>query len=165
PDEATVWLAHEATITPEQSTTWQTHLNDYNIDPLFNQFGVAAVQFAPEAKQFDDHQGWLSDSFAIRGRATKRGYSRGSAEDGGWFGEYTKELPGVGIEIVIEFTGSFVPEEQIAAAVTYLKYRKRNKELPLAEVPPILLAESHADYVFIAEAGLFDPEWKKKSEF
>ncbi|MDR1711676.1 MAG: DUF4132 domain-containing protein, partial [Propionibacteriaceae bacterium] len=165
PDEATVWLAHEATITPEQSTTWQTHLNDYNIDPLFNQFGAKSPTFTEGATFIDDHQGWLSDTFAIRGRATKRGYSRGDAEDGGSFSEYVKELPGEKISIMIEFTGSFAVEEQMGAAVTRLSFQQRHRPLPLAEVPPILFAESFADYVFIAEAGAYDPDWERKSGF
>ena len=36
---------------------------------------------------------------------------------------------------------------------------------PETDVPPVLLTESYADYVHVAEAGAFDPEWEAKSEY
>ena len=164
-DGGRVGLAHRATVTPAEATQWTAHLADYEVDPLFSQLVAASPAYAPDATVTDDHQGWLSDSFAIRGRATRRGYTRGMAEDGGWFSEYTKDLPGAKIQVVIEFTGSFVPEEQIAAAVRTLSFRRAGRPLPLVDVPPILLAESYADYVDVAGAGAFDPDWEKKSAF
>ena len=165
PDDGRVGLAHLATVTPAEAAQWRAHLVDYGVDPLFSQMESVSPTYAPDATEISDHKGWLSDSFAIRGRATKRGYSRGMAEDGGWFCEYTKDLPGAKIQVVIEFTGSYVPEEQIAAAVQTLHFRRSGRPLPLADVPAILLAESYADYVDVAQAGTFDPDWEKKSEF
>jgi len=165
PDTGRVGLAHLATVTPAEAAQWKAHLVDYDVDPLFSQMTSASPQHTATATEIDDHKGWLSDSYAIRARATKRGYTRGMAEDGGWFGEYTKNLPSAKIQVVIEFTGSYVPEEQIPAAVQTLAFHRTSRPIPLAEVPPILLAESYADYVHIAEAGTFDPDWEKKSAF
>jgi hypothetical protein len=166
PAGAAVSLAHLVTVTPEEAAAWRSSLEDYQIEPLFQQFESAAPQFAPDAIEVADHRGWLSDSFAIRGRATKRGYSRAPAEDGGWFNHYHKELPGSGVRVEIGFTGSYLPEDQIAAAVTELTfYSKTGQRMTLADVPPILLAESHSDYVFVAEAGAFHPQWESRAEF
>jgi len=66
---------------------------------------------------------------------------------------------------VIEFTGSILPEENIPAAVKRLWFESDGRQLKLGDVPPILLAESYADYVHIAEAGGFDPQWDQKSGF
>jgi hypothetical protein len=165
PDNAQVSLAHQVLVTAEEAAAWTAHLADYQVRPVFSQFGALVPGFQPLELAVDDHLGWLSDSFAIRGRAAKRGYERGTPQDGAWFSEYFKSLPGSGLRVQINFTGSFVPEEQIAAAVTTLTFHKGALDLPLGEVPPVLLAESYADYVFIAEAGSYDPDWKNKSEY
>ncbi|MCL2467107.1 MAG: DUF4132 domain-containing protein [Micrococcales bacterium] len=163
PQGGHVGLAHRATITAAEADQWQAHLADYDVKPLFPQLTEPAPATAAGATAFDDHLGWLSDSFAIRGRATKRGYTRGMAEDGGWFCEYSKELPSARIRVVIEFTGSFLPEEQIPAAVRCLTFERAGRQVPLCDVPPILLAECYADYAYVAQAGTFDPDWEAKS--
>ncbi|MCL1837908.1 MAG: DUF4132 domain-containing protein [Propionibacteriaceae bacterium] len=160
-----VSLAHLATVTSAEAQIWRTNLADYEIEPLFSQFESVTPPTSTNTHKIEDHLGWLSDSFAIRTRATKRGYSRGYAEDGGWFRDYTKNLPSAEITVIIEFTGSFLPEEQIAAAVERLGFTHKGREMPLSEVPPILLAESYADYAYIAEAGTFDPQWESKSAY
>ena len=165
PDGARLRLAHRATVTDEEATQWRCHLNDYQVTPLFGQFEAVAPPIPPGSTAIDDHQGWLSNTFAIRGRAAKRGYVRGDVVDSGWFGEYYKDLPGAGIRVVLEFTGSIVPEEQFPAAVTLLVFEEAGRRIPLADVPPILLAESYADYVHIAEAGVFDQDWRAKSVY
>ena len=165
PDDARIGLAHRAGVTVDQAEAWRRHIKDYEIDQLFSQFESEPPPFLEGASVIDDHLGWLSDTFAIRTRATKRGYSRSPAEDGAWYATYYKDLPGAGFRVYIEFTGNTLPEEQIPAAVERLTFEKNDEEIMLAEVPPILLAESYADYVFIAEAGSFDPEWESKSGF
>ena len=162
-DDASVSLAHVATITSDEANLWRAHLSDYQVEPLFNQFDAVAPLVLGDVSAIDDHKGWLSDTFAIRGRATKRGFQRGAAEDGGCFYEYYKSLPGARLRVVIEFTGSYMPEEQMAAAVTDLAFERDGRRLPLRDVPKILLAESYADYVFIAQAGVFDKDWESKS--
>ena len=162
---ANVSLAHRALVDAQTAKQWIEHLRDYNVGPLFDQFKAVTPAVSPLATKINDHEGWLSDSFAIRGRATKRGYARGSSEDGGWFSEYFKKLPESGLRVVISFTGSILPEELVPAAVEELSFEKDGAALALKDVPPILLAESYADYVNIAEAGVFDPKWRDKAGF
>jgi len=165
PGSASIRLAHAATVSPMEAEQWRAHLADYQIEPLFAQFDAIAPPIKPGADAINDHLGWLSDSFAIRGRATKRGYKRGSAEDGAWFGEYVKDLPGAGMQVAIEFTGSYVPEELLVAAVKELVFRRNDRQIQLTDVPKILLAESYADYVYVAEAGTFNEQWEALSAF
>ena len=122
------------------------------------------------ATEINDHKGWLTDTFTLRGVITKLGYQRASIEDGGSFDRYTKPYKQLGIHVQIIFSGSYVPEENIPAVLYELAFSKQtsyswnSNDLPLSEVPPILLAESYADYLKIADATKgFDPDWEKKT--
>jgi len=167
PEDGKIGLAHWSVLPAEQVAAWQAHMRDYQVKALFDQFEVVELpERAADATAIDDHAGWLSDSFAIRGRANKRGYARGEAMDGGWFDTYRRPYTGVGLVALIEFTGSYLPEEQIPAAVTKLSFERTNgRSVALGDVPPILLAESYRDYVYVAEAGAYDPDWKTKAQF
>lgn len=167
-DGSVVGLAHAVVLGAEQSESWRQHLVDYEVAALFGQFGAPAPVAAGRETEIVDHRGWLSDSFSIRGRATKLGYSRAQGEDGGWFTEYRKPYVSVGLTAVIGFTGAFLPEENIAAAVTSLTFEgatRTTRTVALADVPPVLLAETYRDYATVAAAGTYDPEWEKKSEW
>ena len=166
---STVSLAHTALVSPEQTAAWTQHLADYGVTPLFNQFGGVTPVIAPDATEIIDHRGWVTESFTIRGLATKANYLRGSAEDGGWFTEYTKDFPSAGVQLVLGFTGNTLPEENIRAAITTLtaraltRGRAGSRDLPLSTLPPVLLAEAYGDYVRIAEAGAFETDWEKNT--
>ncbi|MHA7134207.1 DUF4132 domain-containing protein [Oerskovia turbata] len=166
---ATVSVAHGVLLGDEETARWREHLADYEVAPLFDQLSVTVPLTDAKATAISDRKGWLSDSFTIRGRATKRGYTRSQAEDGGWFSGYEKAYPSVGITAVIEFTGAFLPEENIAAAVTNLVFRRTTRgygqsaEARLGDLPPVLVAESYRDYLTVAAGGGFDAEWEKKS--
>lgn len=65
---------------------------------------------------------------------------------------------------MLEFTGSYVPEENFACATTALSFRgARHRAVRLADVPDVLLAECYADYAALAALGPFDPQWEKKA--
>jgi hypothetical protein len=166
-----ITIAHQSTIPAAASTAWLRHLSDYEVTPLFDQFGRSAPEMTAEKKkqrEFKDFEGWMSDTFKIRGRATKLGYTRGAAEDGGWFYQYVKRFHTTGLQAEIEFTGSALPEENITAALTQLSFHRIEGQsaqaLTLGEVPSVLLTECWNDYRQIAAEGSgFDPEWDKKA--
>lgn len=165
-----VQVAHASLMTAEERAAWQAHLADYDVTPLFEQLATEDPILAPVDGEIVDRKGWLTDSFTIRGAATKRGYQRGAGEDGGWFYQYLKPFTSLGIEVVIGFTGNPLPEENIPAAITTLSFNKlstgwRTKPVVIGDVPPVLLAESYADYLAVAAAGTFDPEWEKKARW
>ena len=164
PGDAVVALAHRVRLDEAAAQAWRAHLDDYEVTPLFAQFDNPSPQVDPQATELTTLRGHLTDTFSFRGVATKRGYQRGPAEDGAWFSEYTKGFPAAGLTVVQEFTGSYVPEENFACATVALSFRgDRHRAVPLGEVPPVLLAECHADYAALAALGPFDPQWEKKA--
>jgi hypothetical protein len=180
PDDARVSLVHAATLGDDEETgapAWRSHLADYELTPLFDQgLGADAADADPlpdlpdHATTIETRKGWLSDSFTIRGRATKLGYVRSQAEDAGWFSAYCREYPSLGITVEIEFTGAFLPEENITAAVRELAFRRtgtwdQRGLLAIKDVPKALLAVSYRDYLTVADGGVFDADWEKKSQY
>ncbi|MBK8446836.1 MAG: DUF4132 domain-containing protein [Micropruina sp.] len=164
PDDARVGLAHRVSVGGAASDIWLAHLADYEVTPLFDQFGNGLPALDREATAVTDLKGHLTDTFSVRGVATKRGYQRGAAEDGAWFNEYSKAFSSAGLTAVLEFTGSYLPEENIPCATIGLSFRaRRRRVVPLSEVPDVLLAESYADYAALAALGPFDLNWQQKA--
>jgi hypothetical protein len=166
-----VRLAHGALVADETAAAWQRHLDDYGVKPLFAQFGRSLLKIEPRqagATEIVDRKGWLTDTFTLRGTATKLGYERGEALDGGAFNEYRKRFSTAGIVAIVEFTGSSLPEENIPAALICLKFektggtRRSRGEAKLGDVPPVLLSECWNDYHAMAAKGAYDPEWQRK---
>jgi hypothetical protein len=175
--EASIRVAHECLVTPEQSQIWRQHFKDYEVEPLFEQFGRPNFDLPEERKQEDeleDFRGHVLEAFKLRGRANKLGYTRGQAQDGGWFFDYHKRFPTLGIEAVLEFTGNGLPEENREVALTTLHFERAAPEaepvnpgskMALGEVPPVLLSECWNDIRQIAAEGSgFDPDWEKKTQ-
>ncbi len=162
-------LAHGATLPRDTATAWDQHFTDYEVKPLFTQFGRKLIDL-PEDKhdsaEIDDRKGWLSDTFTIRGHATKLGWERGQPMDGGGFDDYRKPFRSAGIVAVVNFTGSYVPEENLPAALTTLSFetdgRRMGQKIKLKDVPPVLLSECWNDYHAMAAKAAFDPDWRKK---
>lgn len=174
-DESRIRLVHDSLLDSDEVAGWQQHLVDYEIRPLFQQLGKgnyalpAAQANTDEIKDFEGH---LLEAFALRVRALKLGYTRGAAEDGGWFHVYEKRFPTLGLVAVIEFTGNPLPEENRTVALLNLSFAASGGEswqrgkLPVAKVPKVLLSECYNDLRLIAAEGSgYDPQWQKKSEY
>jgi hypothetical protein len=170
-------LAHQMTTSSEIGSKWLQHLSDYEVTPLFDQFGRSSPAITEEQqrqRELRDFEGWLVETFKLRGRATKLGYNRGATGDGGWFHEYVKRFPTTDLQAVIEFTGNVLPEENRTAAMLKLSFQRDNPNgsgydaagLPLNKVPAVLLTECWNDFRQMAAEGPgFDPEWEKKSQY
>ena len=102
----------------------------------------------------------MTDTFALRGTALKRGYKRGEVLDAGTFDAYVKDFAALGLTAVLGFTGSWVPEDKMVCATTSLTFTRRGCPVPLDRVPPVLLAECRADYAALAALGPYDPDWE-----
>ncbi len=168
---ANIRLAHGALLPDGAADAWKTHLSDYEVKPLFAQFGrplLAVEGDMAKETQIKDRHGWVTDTFTFRGVASKLGYERGEALDGGYFNEYVKNFRSAGLCAVIEFSGNCLPEENVAAAQMYLSFHKimgkgrRGRAVPLGEVPGVLLSECWNDYRDMVAKGSYDPEWMKK---
>jgi len=172
---ARVHLAHDSNVSAQDSAAWRQHLVDYEVVPLFQQFGKGSYTLPEGKAQSDgigDFEGHMLEAFALRGRAGKLGYVRGASEDGGWFYTYEKRFPTLGITAVLEFTGNPLPEENRKVALTRMSFRPNDGDagtranLPLSRIPTVLLSECYNDLRLVAADGSgFDPDWQKKSEY
>jgi hypothetical protein len=172
PDDAWVSVAHPITVGVDIGARWKQHLADYEVSPLFSQFDRAPLPL-PESlaqeQRIADRNGHLIEAFKLRGRATKLGWTRGQAEDGGWFHVYRKHFTAAGITAVLEFTGNSLPEENRVTAITGLMFERSGPDgssdsTMLSEVPAPLLSECWNDVHEIAAQGTgFDPDWEKKA--
>jgi len=178
-DDAVIVLAHTCNTSAQVAAAWQKHLQDYDVTPLFLQFGRQAYVLPGEkqkATELSDFEGHMLTTFKLRGKANKLGFLRGEVEDGGCFYRYMKAFASLSLQAVLEFTGSFVPEEDQPAGLTQLYFEvmpqgdKQNywnaPKMPLGKVPAVLLSECYNDWKQIAAEGSgYDPEWKKKGLF
>ena len=180
PPVARVVLPHVCTTPPEVAKAWQQHLADYDVKPLFEQFAKAAYAVPAERRHetaIADFNGHLVEAFKLRGRLSKQGYTRGAAQDGGWFMDYHKHFPTLGLTATVDFTGSPMPEENRTVAILTLHFARKvegqestwagsDSYVPLGEVPAVLLSECWNDVRLAAAEGPgFDPEWEKKSAY
>ncbi|MFI5706884.1 DUF4132 domain-containing protein [Kribbella sp. NPDC051620] len=175
PADAVIAIAHDSLLDPEVVQAWQEHLVDYEVSSLFQQFGKGTFVL-PEKAATEyavlDFEGHLLEAFALRGRAGKLGYTRGEAQDAGWFYEYEKRFPTLGMTAVVAFTGNPLPEENRVVALNSLTFVRSvpgggpAAGVMLGEVPAVLLSEAYNDLRLMASDGTgFDPDWKKKSEY
>ncbi len=168
---STIGLAHGALIDDADTQAWKQHLQDYEVKPLFKQFGRTLLSIDKPQQSMtviDDRKGWVTDTFTIRGEASKLGYERGEAMDAGYFNEYKKSFQSAGILAVIEFSGNCLPEENVPAAMISLSFerysagRRTGGTLKLSEVPPVLLSECWNDYRSMVAKAAFDENWEQK---
>ncbi|MGI9333390.1 MAG: DUF4132 domain-containing protein, partial [Gammaproteobacteria bacterium] len=171
-----VKLAHQTLLDEQASEAWREHLADYEVEPLFDQLSRPLLMVdASNAgrSSVDDRRGYMIESFKLRGAATKLGYARGEAMDGGVFSDYVKRYESAGLVVCVEFTGSPLPEENIACALLELKFYAKQKRgygwgeaTELKDVPVVLLSEAWNDLHQIAAAGTgFDEAWEKKASY
>jgi hypothetical protein len=176
PPDAVVQVAHDSNLDAEAIAQWQQHLEDYEITPLFQQFGKGTYRLPDgqgSRKEITDFTGYLIEAFTLRGRATRLGYTRGGTEDGGWFYTYEKNFPTLGMSSVIEFSGNALPETNRTVALTHLRFTRHaegsghsSMPLRLEDVPAVLLSEAYNDLRLLAGEGSgHDPDWEKKVEF
>jgi hypothetical protein len=171
-----IQLAHSRLLPDDIVQVWKAHLADYEVAPPFDQFGRVLPSLAPtdkDKKAIGDRNGWMIETFKLRGAATKLGYVRGAAEDGGWFITYERRYQTAGLVALINFSGSPLPEENRVTALlelTFAKLRRNSNAygnpVTLGEVPPVLLAETWQDLYEIAAKGTgFDPQWEKSLQW
>ncbi|MEZ5709923.1 MAG: DUF4132 domain-containing protein [Blastomonas sp.] len=170
---ATIKLAHSTLLMPDEVSAWQNHLADYAVSPLFDQLGRSLPEVTNDMRKqrtISDREGHMIETFRLRGIASKLGYQRGEVIDGGCFVTYVRSMREAGLVAEVEFTGSYLPEENIPAALISLTFRKLmpngrpGNQVDFGVVPDVLLAESWRDLHDMAEKGTgFDPDWQKKA--
>lgn len=159
--DAVVRLAHRTVLSGAEADAWRRHLADYEVSPPFDQLGATAPDVPADAVAIQSPGGRrVTTVFALRRAATKRGYQRAPAGDGGWFWNYLKEFPSLGLTATINFSGARLPEEDGPCAVDDLEVRRGGAPVALGRVPPVLLAECCADFAALAALGRPDPHWR-----
>ncbi|MEV8376216.1 DUF4132 domain-containing protein [Kribbella sp. NPDC056861] len=174
PADAVIAVAHDSLLDQEVVQAWQEHLADYEVNSLFQQFGKGTFVLPEKSSagsELRDFNGHLLEAFALRGRAGKLGYTRGAAQDAGWFYEYEKRFPTLGLTAVVTFTGNPLPETNRTVALNSLSFLKTSPGgqpagVQLSDVPKVLLSEAYNDLRLMASDGTgFDPDWERKSEY
>jgi hypothetical protein len=167
--DAIVRVAHPLTMHDAHVADWTAHLGDFEVLPLFAQFGRKATVLDPslaKSEKSDAFVGHMIEAFKLRARATALGYVRGPAEDGGWFYRYTKAFPSLGLQVELAFSGNELPETNRTVALGELSFERTGDDartLRLGEVPAVLYSEVVADLEDIAQSGTgFDPAWQSK---
>jgi hypothetical protein len=176
--DARVRVAHDSILEAADVQRWLQHLADYEVQPLFQQLGKGTYRLADDkkgAQALADFEGHMLEAFSLRNRALKLGYTRGSAQDGGWFMTYEKRFPTLGLQAVIEFTGNPLPEENRNVALVQLSFETLqgggaangdSRKPSIGDVPRVLLSECYNDMRLIAAEGSgFDAQWRAKSEY
>lgn len=168
---ASIDIAHKLVLPPAESEAWIRHIADFEVPELLPQFSRPVHDLPPDladATAIRDRAGWLSDTFALRGAFIRSGYERGQPEDGGGFDHYQKTFASLNLVAMIHFTGSYVPEEQLPAALVKLCFVKGTQArsgagaMRLADVPRLILNECWNDFHDIAAGCAYDPDWKRK---
>lgn len=176
--DATVRVAHSLNTPEDERAAWIRHFGDYEVAPLFDQFmkpEYCLPDNLHEESEMADFRGHMIEAFKLRSRALSLGYTRGETQDGAWFYDYVKRMPGIGVEAVIEFSGNPLPEENLNVALCSLSFRKAFtsdgywsagvQSETLGDVPPVLLSECRNDMRIIAADGTgFDKDWERKVE-
>lgn len=172
---AVVRIAHDTLLDEDTVHRWQQHFDDYEVVPLFQQFGKGIFKLPAEradAYSLDDFKGHLVEAFALRGRTGKLGYTRGTPQDAGWFYEYEKRFPTLGLVVELGFSGNPLPEQNRTVALGELRVIKSvdggepGTTVRLGDVPAVLLSELYNDVRLMASDGSgFDPDWEKKTVY
>jgi hypothetical protein len=173
--DAVVMLAHSVNTTEKVIAAWRQHFADYEVEPLFDQFSRPLHQLLEEKinnSSLDDFQGHLIEYRALRNTAQKLGFNRGPTEDGGWFYTFVKKYPGLKLEVILEFTGVQIMEDDETVAILSLTFNEVESDgreeyrnaIPLKQVPAILLSETYHDLKAIAAKGSgYDKDWRSKT--
>ncbi|WIF73321.1 DUF4132 domain-containing protein [Proteus vulgaris] len=167
--DSSLRLAHCVFLNKKEKHTWLAHFQDYKVRFLFNQLEHDMPILEDKQTQFAEKKGWLTDAYTLRSTMTKLGYQRGSVEDAGFYNCYHKYFSGLDLSVIINFSGNCVSEENVTVALLELVFEKGRQsgldrhQLAIKNIPPILLAESYAEYLKIADACAgFSSDWEKK---
>ncbi len=168
---ARIRVAHSALVPEDTAKRWRTHLANYKVTPLFDQFDRPVPDLTAlrdDAIEIEDRKGWMIETFKLRAAATKLGYQRGQAEEHNIFTSYDKPFASLRLVVRIEFTGAAMPESNLQAALTSLSVFRHGGGIAqrLRDLPPVLLIEVWKDLYKIAAAGTgFDEDWESKAEW
>lgn len=170
-DSGEISLAHGAEMYKDHADKLIPQLKAEVVTPLFEQLNRIDIHTTLNLNQklINTYRGFLTDTFTLKGIFNRLGYSRDVIGDAGSFTEYYREFPAAGVKAVIDFSGSYVPEQEILAALGSLYFVKVSphfsESILLSEVPRIILSECVAHYESVASKTKgYDENWEVKTE-
>ncbi|MCL2850258.1 MAG: DUF4132 domain-containing protein, partial [Micrococcales bacterium] len=164
---APITVAHTTTLGPQATTRWREHFADYEVVPALFQLDATIPPLPPTTTTIDDHEGHATDCGTAHTLATARWYTRDDSAVDGWTLRYTRVFAALDVTATIELTrdltglGHAIPLDTPAFTRT-LTFRRARTLLPLADLPPALVAECYDDYTTLA-SGPHDPCWRAKT--
>lgn len=173
-EQATITIAHGQKIGLTVASLWQQHLIDYEVPPLFPQFGRPTVSVADDQTVIEDFVGFMHNDGSLRGQMNRHGWQLGMAQDAGMVYEIVKDVPSSSFKAVVELLGG-VPAGvadigswdlafgKLFFVKTTSPYVQVADAVKLRDIPPILLTEIFAETQSMAQAGTgLDLDYKRK---
>ncbi len=164
PPSAEVSITHERLISAAEVAAWRQHLADYEIEPLFPQFGrpVVAIESDDQAI-IDDFAGTTITDNGLRSQMNRQVWQLGQPQDGGVAHELVKPIPGAGLAAVLELVeglsaARYDGDQIISLGPVYfvpidIGLPSTGNARPLTEVPTVMLSEVYAEVQAMADAG------------
>jgi hypothetical protein len=172
PTDACVGIVHPLELAPETRQAWLTQQADYNVEPPFAQLSRPLVLPKDDqgaVKICSDYANRTINAMTFKGRAEKRGWTRGSVCDGGSITSYVKTFPAADVDVYLNLDGMYIGIDMDSSitlqnfffvrhgsvtAGSYV-YDEPNKEddqrlVPFAKVPAIAFSEAMSDLQGIA---------------
>jgi len=161
-----VRVAHGAIDGEVADAAWIKHFVDYQVVPLFPQFGRPQVpDLLPGQELLTDCRGAIIHDRRFRSIIAGLGYMLGPIEDGGVFSGVRRRFPSVGVEVQITVRGLNAVSMDVDVALECVRFTRINefRAIALAEVPPVLLVETIAEVDQIIAAGDgIDKNWETR---
>lgn len=167
---AGIRVAHRVLMDEGEAARWRQHLEDYEVEPLFEQLERPVLRLdAGQAASTAilEREGYMIDALALRAAATRLGYERRRLADAAGLDSYQKLFTACGITAVIELSGGLIPEENEPCALRSLWFAAGDTgaapAMALGTVPPVLLSEACHDLRTLAAAGSgFRTDWRAR---
>lgn len=171
PEQAHIGLVHPIELDEETLSAWKEQLSDYEITQPLAQLDRALYRIDDEEKgklDLNRFQGRTVNALSLMGRATKLGWSKGSAQDAGMFyvfyredvTERTKEPDGTAVlkgnAVELHFSGTYIAVENEDVTIENVRFYRPGmiehgsyvydeaddqKALPLDQIPPRYFSE------------------------
>jgi hypothetical protein len=172
PTGGEVGIIHPLEVDEDVRRAWLEHLADYEVAPPFGQMDrpvVAVPDGEKSAKSYAGVSGTDLAALTFRSRAERRGWRRGSVNDGGSVASFIKHFPAAGVDCILFLEGYFIGvgmDDQVKLEdARFAKHGSYDTDsygygeparddddrvLPLGDVPPLPYSESIGDLHHLA---------------
>ena len=120
PASARIGLVHPVELDDETRAAWKQQLEDYEITPAIPQLDRPVCAPAPDEREklrLEQFGGKKLNGLSLSGKLLGQGWYRGSVQDGGSYSTFYREDPTLGLGVELNFSGSFVGDENSEVTV------------------------------------------------